>query len=65
MRLEGTGRGNAEGRRTAWAEGTYFSKNASHDGSSSMTAEPLCAVTKSMAGCIDARAAVVFRSGVT
>ena len=52
-------------KRTAWAEGTYFSKNASHDGSSSMIIEPLRAATKSTAGCIDVRAAVVFRSGVT
>ena len=50
--------------RTDSATRTYFSKKANHVSSSTM-AVPLRAVTKSIAGCIDVRAAVVFRSGVT
>ena len=52
-------------RRTASAVRTYFSKKANHDGSPSTIAVPLRAVTKSIAGCMDVRAAVMFRSGLT
>ena len=56
--------GVCRGRRTDSATRTYFSKNSNHVSSSTM-AVPLRAVTKSIAGCIDLRAAEVFRSGVT
>lgn len=56
------GRGSG---RTACAMVTYLLKNASQDGSSSTTTEPLRAVTKSTAGFIDAWAAVLFSSGLT
>ena len=54
-----------EAIRTAWAAVTYLLKKARYEGSSSITTEPLRALTKSIAGCIEACAALLFRSGFT
>ena len=51
--------------RTAWAAVTYLLKKARYEGSSSITTEPLRALTKSIAGCIEAWAAPLLNSGFT
>ena len=58
-------RWDGETRRTAWAAVTYLLKKARNEGSSSIMTEPLRALTKSIAGCIEACAALLFRSGFT
>ena len=50
---------------TVWAAVTYSLKEVMHEGSSSITTEPLRALTKSIAGCIEAWAALLLNSGFT
>ena len=50
---------------TAWAAVTYLLKKARYEGSSSITMEPLRALTKSITGCVEASAVLLLKSRIT